>query len=437
MRTAAAMVSAVPSVSTSRRSAVHRRRHCVARAQARLLAEKAELLAEQAQALALTLGYGRQRSSRHNVARTAHRKAGCGRLERHAKALKHLHAPRSPGTNRAAARQVPAADEERKGSRRTAARVKPSESVECQPLYPPGSAEWLSADEFLSLAFSAGFDSEDVSWMDAFEAICWEHGCDPVVGISKEAFLKLVRDKFPRRQTSASESPYLNVPRAASAPSMPPRLAMLKWPAAASSPREDLWKSDFEELALELGPGTIAALGLDEEGYRWARQVFQQLGLHFAVKDSSHQGTLLPSFGLRFSGKSDSIFGSPYPLLSPPSTSFLPPMGRLQLMTPVPRHEELALQIHAESEAIVGDERRGSSALSSNSEPEDEEGYRGAVWKPAASRASETAQGRLMNGDILDDLPIDEVSICDSDEEVVPCSDHGTYYDLAWDEASS
>merc|ERR1711988_1205786 len=53
----------------------------------------------------------------------------------------------------------------------------------CPALYPPGSVEWLSPDEFLSVACCAGFDSTDVTWMDAFEAICLEYGCDPAVGV--------------------------------------------------------------------------------------------------------------------------------------------------------------------------------------------------------------------------------------------------------------
>merc|ERR1712232_1244999 len=117
----------------------------------------------------------------------------------------------------------------------------------------------LSPDEFASVAFCAGFDSTDIAWMDTFEAICCEHGCDPAVGVSKEAFLELVNEGFDRRRRSGCPSPTAGSSFQAQEMELATRGCL----------------TDFRELPLELGLGTIAQLGLDESGYLWACQVFQ------------------------------------------------------------------------------------------------------------------------------------------------------------------
>lgn len=164
--------------------------------------------------------------------------------------------------------------------------------------------EWLSADEFVSVAFCAGFDSTDVAWMDTFEAICCDHGCDPAVGVSKEAFLELVNEAFERRRpASPSQSP-----RVVSA--LPHQLAnegltfgseslarQHSWPDFQFA-SEDEYLADFREIALELGPGTVAQLGLDESGYLWARQVFHLLTVHLLERGRSQAERPIPRLDL-------------------------------------------------------------------------------------------------------------------------------------------
>mmetsp|Transcript_71195 Transcript_71195/g.123570 ORF Transcript_71195/g.123570 Transcript_71195/m.123570 type:complete len:330 (-) Transcript_71195:75-1064(-) len=66
---------------------------------------------------------------------------------------------------------------------------------------------WLTASEFLTLAFAAGFRGDDVTWMDTFERLCKEHGCDPAEGVSKAAFMKLLIEGFASRSLHVGAAP--------------------------------------------------------------------------------------------------------------------------------------------------------------------------------------------------------------------------------------
>jgi hypothetical protein len=137
----------------------------------------------------------------------------------------------------------------------------------------------MSPDEFLSVACCAGFDSTDVTWMDAFEAICLEYGCDPAVGVSKEAFLKLVDEGLDRRRSGDSESRSNLL--ACSSSSTSSKVATWQLARKDRYPADfQRYLADYQELACELGADTMSQLGIDESGYRWAYQVFQQLGIH-------------------------------------------------------------------------------------------------------------------------------------------------------------
>mmetsp|Transcript_154832 Transcript_154832/g.288666 ORF Transcript_154832/g.288666 Transcript_154832/m.288666 type:complete len:1556 (-) Transcript_154832:81-4748(-) len=65
-------------------------------------------------------------------------------------------------------------------------------------------------------------------------------------------------------------------------------------------------KSDYDTLALELGPGVVSTLGLTYDGYLWASQVCAKFGLVFAVEGGSMM-VLAPGFELLGGGESAAI----------------------------------------------------------------------------------------------------------------------------------
>lgn len=74
--------------------------------------------------------------------------------------------------------------------------------------------------------------------------------------------------------------------------------ASVEVPAAA--------KSDYDALALELGPGVASTLGLTYDDYKWACQVCAKFGLCFAVEGGSMM-VLAPGFELLGGGESAAI----------------------------------------------------------------------------------------------------------------------------------
>jgi len=70
------------------------------------------------------------------------------------------------------------------------------------------------------LAFCAGLPGEDAGWADDFEALCSEHGCDLMLGVCGEVFVRLVMDDLVRRcrQTSTSLQEMLKVAQVFGAP---------------------------------------------------------------------------------------------------------------------------------------------------------------------------------------------------------------------------
>jgi len=61
-----------------------------------------------------------------------------------------------------------------------------------------GGVSRLDHDQFFSLAFGAGLRSDDIAWMESFEDLCSEHGCDMALGIRSEVFVRLVMDDLAR-----------------------------------------------------------------------------------------------------------------------------------------------------------------------------------------------------------------------------------------------
>lgn len=69
-----------------------------------------------------------------------------------------------------------------------------------------GGNAWLDHEDFWALAYGAGLRSEDKRWMDAFENLCLEEGCDVGSGICGEVVVRLLMDELVTRcqQTSTS-----------------------------------------------------------------------------------------------------------------------------------------------------------------------------------------------------------------------------------------
>lgn len=62
-----------------------------------------------------------------------------------------------------------------------------------------GGNAWLDHEDFWELAFGAGLRSEDRRWMDSFENLCLEEGCDVGTGICGEVFVRLLMDELVTR----------------------------------------------------------------------------------------------------------------------------------------------------------------------------------------------------------------------------------------------
>lgn len=56
--------------------------------------------------------------------------------------------------------------------------------------------------------------------------------------------------------------------------------------------------TDFHKLVAELGPAIVSDLGLDAEGYTWARQVVQNLGMNFVAPDGTTMLLVAPGLEL-------------------------------------------------------------------------------------------------------------------------------------------
>lgn len=65
---------------------------------------------------------------------------------------------------------------------------------------------WLDHEDFFSLAFAAGFKPEDAGWMDAFDEMCADEGCDSQSGVRADVFVRLAMNELLRRCRATSES---------------------------------------------------------------------------------------------------------------------------------------------------------------------------------------------------------------------------------------
>lgn len=296
----------------------------------------------------------------------------------------------------------------------------------CPALYPPGSMEWLSADEFLSVAFCAGFDSTDISWMDAFEAICWEHGCDPAVGVSKKAFLKLVNEGFEKRRQSidaptsfleASQQPLVESdwPK----PTTERLVAQRGWPKAAACSTlesEEEYLAEFQELAIELGPATVAQLGLDEAGYLWARHVFEQLDSLFLERLGPRAELVLPGLDLtlprsRRTGRSAFHFGPLQSPLCPVVRSrgeCQPYVSSSRLALPPPAHHTTG-DASADSDDESGELACHAHVATSSSLDCADRCYANACWQQPAAASLASSSDDLLEAHEADASPVNEL----------------------------
>jgi len=87
----------------------------------------------------------------------------------------------------------------------TEAAAEAADEARCRCAAGAGNA-WLEHEDFWSLAFTAGLEASDTRWMNAFERLCTEEGCDLNVGVCGEVFVRLVMDELVVRCQRTGES---------------------------------------------------------------------------------------------------------------------------------------------------------------------------------------------------------------------------------------
>lgn len=102
---------------------------------------------------------------------------------------------------------------------------------------------WLEHEDFWSLAFTAGLDARDARWMNAFDSLCTEEGCDLNAGICGEVFVRLVMDELVVRCQRTGESlrtmlKLLRPTEAGDVPCQPRSCAQLRQPIAGRRYRD-------------------------------------------------------------------------------------------------------------------------------------------------------------------------------------------------------